>query len=148
MARSRLARCPHQTFMLSWKWMESLARLLSSRYDYGKSRLEALRCHWHVFINIEACVVSVAQSICVRFHWGSPLNTKIVLSVLNSVLQNVVLSVLNIKIVLSLNIESLWPSDAIWQHWSRFTLAQVMACCLTAPSLYMHQCSLTISKVQ
>ena len=27
---------------------------------------------------------------------------------------------------------SLWPSDAIWQHKTGSTLAQVMACCLTA----------------
>ena len=29
---------------------------------------------------------------------------------------------------------SLRPSDVIWQHRSESTLAQVMACCLTAPS--------------
>ena len=44
-------------------------------------------------------------------------------------------------------INSLWPSDAIWRHISRSTLAQVMACCLTAPSHYLNQCWL-ISKVQ
>ena len=32
---------------------------------------------------------------------------------------------------------SLRPSDAIWRHRSGSTLAQVMACCLTAPSHYM-----------
>ena len=31
-------------------------------------------------------------------------------------------------------------SDAIWQHRTRPTLAQVMACCLTAPSHYLNQC--------
>ena len=45
-------------------------------------------------------------------------------------------------------INSLWPSDAIWRHKSRSTLAQVMACCLTAPSHYLNQCWLIISKVQ
>ena len=30
-------------------------------------------------------------------------------------------------------INSLWPSDATWDHRSGSTLAQVMACCLTAP---------------
>ena len=39
-----------------------------------------------------------------------------------------------------------WPSDAIWRHRSRSTLAQVMACCLTAPSHYLNQCWLIISK--
>ena len=43
---------------------------------------------------------------------------------------------------------SLWPSDAIWRQRSGSTLAQVMACCLTAPSHYLTQCWLIISKVQ
>ena len=42
---------------------------------------------------------------------------------------------------------SLRPSDAIWGHRSGSTLAQVMACCLTAPSHYLNQCWLIISKV-
>ena len=41
---------------------------------------------------------------------------------------------------------SLWPGDAIWQQGTMSTLAQVMACCLTAPSHYLNQCWL-ISKV-
>ena len=44
-------------------------------------------------------------------------------------------------------INSLGPSDAIW-HWrSLSTLVQVMVCCLTAPSHYLNQCWLIISKV-
>ena len=42
---------------------------------------------------------------------------------------------------------SLWPSDVIWWQGSRSTLAQVMACCLTAPSQYLNQCWLMISEV-
>ena len=42
---------------------------------------------------------------------------------------------------------SLWPSDAIWRHRSGSTLAQVMACCLTAPSHYLNQYWLIIRKV-
>ena len=42
----------------------------------------------------------------------------------------------------------MWPSDTIWWHRSGSTLAQVMACCLTAPSHYLNQCWLIISKVQ
>ena len=34
----------------------------------------------------------------------------------------------------------LWPCDAIWWHISGITLAQVMACCLTAPSDCLNQC--------
>ena len=42
---------------------------------------------------------------------------------------------------------SLWPSDTIWWYRSGSTLAQVMAWCLTAPSHYLNQCWLIISKV-
>ena len=35
---------------------------------------------------------------------------------------------------------SLWPCDTIWRHQSWSTLAQVMVCCLTAPSHYLNQC--------
>ena len=44
-------------------------------------------------------------------------------------------------------VNSLGPSDAIWRQRSGSTLAQVMACCLTAPSHYLNQCWLIISKV-
>ena len=37
-----------------------------------------------------------------------------------------------------------WLSDAIWRHRSGSTLAQVMACCLSAPSSYLNQCWLII----
>ena len=46
------------------------------------------------------------------------------------------------------SVNSLWPSDTIWRQGSGSTLAQVMACCLTAPSHYLNQCWLIISKVQ
>ena len=44
-------------------------------------------------------------------------------------------------------INSLWPSDTIWWHKYRSTLAQVMAWCLTAPSHYLNHCWLIISEV-
>ena len=43
---------------------------------------------------------------------------------------------------------SLWPSDTIWRHRTWSTLAQVMACCLSAPGHYLNQCWLIISKIQ
>ena len=42
----------------------------------------------------------------------------------------------------------LWPSDAIWRQRTGSTSAQVMACCLMAPSHYLNQCWLIISEVQ
>ena len=44
-------------------------------------------------------------------------------------------------------VNSLWTSDAIWRQSSGSTLVQVMAWCLTAPSHYLNQCWLIISKV-
>ena len=44
-------------------------------------------------------------------------------------------------------VNSLWPSDVIWRQGSRSTLAQVMDCCLTAPSHYLNQYWLIISRV-
>ena len=52
-----------------------------------------------------------------------------------------------LKTILVALINSLWPSNAIWWQRSGSTLAQVMACCLTAPSHYLNQCWLIISKV-
>ena len=46
-----------------------------------------------------------------------------------------------------INHSSLWPGDAIWRRGTRSTLAQVMACCLTAPSHYLNQCWLIIREV-
>ena len=48
---------------------------------------------------------------------------------------------------IAISINSLRPSDAIWRQISGSTLAQVTACCLTAPSHYLGQCWLTISGV-
>ena len=45
------------------------------------------------------------------------------------------------------DINSMWPSKAIRRLRTEWTLAQVMACCLTAPSHYLNQCWLIISKV-
>ena len=45
-------------------------------------------------------------------------------------------------------INLLGPSEAIWRQRSGSTLAPVMACCLTAPSHYLNQCWLIISKVK
>ena len=47
----------------------------------------------------------------------------------------------------NLRINSLWPSDAIWRQRSGSTLAQVLACCLMAPSHYLNQCCLLIKEV-
>ena len=45
------------------------------------------------------------------------------------------------------NVNSLWFSDPIRRYRPWSTLAQVMACCLTAPSHYLNQCWLIIINV-
>ena len=47
------------------------------------------------------------------------------------------------KVSASLLVNSLGPNDAIWRQESGSTLAQVMACCLTAPSHYLNKCCLS-----
>ena len=55
---------------------------------------------------------------------------------------------LNSNPPLSFIFNSLWPTDTIWRHRTGSTMAQVMACCLTAPSHYLNQHWLIISEVQ
>ena len=45
-----------------------------------------------------------------------------------------------------ISFNTLWPRHAIWRHRSGPTLAQVMACCLMAPSHYLTQCWLIINE--
>ena len=42
---------------------------------------------------------------------------------------------------------SMWLSDTIWWQISESTLAQVLACCLMAPSHYLSQCWLIINDI-
>ena len=53
-----------------------------------------------------------------------------------------------LHIHVGIKVNSLRPSDAIWRQKSGSTLAQVMACCLMAPSHYLTPCWFIISKVQ
>ena len=41
-------------------------------------------------------------------------------------------------------LNSVWPNDPIWRYKTGSTLSQVMACCLTAWSYYLHQCWLIV----
>ena len=60
---------------------------------------------------------------------------------------NFACSQLNQAIIKQVFVNLLGPSDAIWRQKIGSTLAQVKACCLTAPSHYLNQCWFTISKV-
>ena len=47
---------------------------------------------------------------------------------------------LNIKTLSDRTVDSLWPSDIIWQYRSGLTLTDVIAAGLMAPSHYLNQC--------
>ena len=68
------------------------------------------------------------------------------LSQIQDMIQNVNISFMSFKTIQHIN--SLGPSDAIWRQRSGSTMAQVMACCLTAPGHYLNQCWLIINKVE
>ena len=57
------------------------------------------------------------------------------------------LSFISMQIFMN-TLQRMWPSNAIWRHRTGSPLAQVMARCLKAPSHYLNQCWLIISKVQ
>ena len=52
-----------------------------------------------------------------------------------------------INLLCGKSFNSQWPSNAICWHRSWSTLAQVMACCMMAPSHYLNQCWLIIKAV-
>ena len=54
----------------------------------------------------------------------------------------------NVLAIVNLLFKTLWPSDAMWRRGHGLILAQIMACCLTAPSHYLNQIWLIIGKVQ
>ena len=62
-----------------------------------------------------------------------------------STLANILCTVPSI-VISPWNINSLGPSDATWRQRTESTLAQAMACCLTAPNHYVNQCWLIINK--
>ena len=85
------------------------------------------------------------------FSWKRIRLSFISKSCLKIGLQNLVTSFRNGNLTVglsALHINSLGPCDAIWRQRSGSTLAQVMACCLTAPSHYLNHCRLIFSKVE
>ena len=86
---------------------------------------------------IDSYIITVRKCSCMKY-----LNVKMVSIKVNDAS---VLSFRSNKGWVSQYINSLRPSDAIWWHRTGSTLAQVMACCLTAPSHNLNQCWLIIN---
>ena len=75
--------------------------------------------------------------------------TRLLLVIAHGMLQCTVLAPMYWSIMIYIDISwinSLGPSDTRWRQRTESTLAQVMACCLTAPSHYLSQCWLVVSK--
>ena len=68
---------------------------------------------------------------CTGYHYWLNIGNKVVWS----------------HLILQDMLNPLRPSDATWRHRSGLTLAQVMACCLTAPSHHLNQCWHIINNV-
>ena len=98
---------------------------------------------WHLF-NAKP----LAETMLIYCHfWPKEKFGKIKIKINTVIRGNACQSVHKIPAILSWRLgNSLGPSDVIWRWRSCSTLVQVMACCLTAPSHYLHQCWLIISK--
>ena len=76
----------------------------------------------------------------IAFWWGSLLMNSSSGSLMNHAINEDSRCLPSQKTKNCHNVNSLWPTDAIWCQISRSTLAPVMTCCLTAPSHYLNQC--------
>ena len=124
----------HKEFLHEW-WRKIL--LESAYFFRGKNRDESQQLTNAISDRMPRCRGEPSRTISMQ-NEAWPITTT------QNDTQNIVIGVYNNAV----RINSFWPSDAIWRHRSGSTLAQVMACCLTAPSHYLNQCWLIISKVQ
>ena len=81
-------------------------------------------------------------------HWRSIMPKILTICIFWKVQIDGLMQWLQASIAKATWVHSLWPSDTIWRHRIGSTLAQVMVCCLMAPSHYLNQCWLIILKVQ
>ena len=113
-------------------------------------KMSLLVVYFEFKVYVSKCKESVCLVLCAVCICENDLDIYFLLScILNSMFFNPIL-IFEFLTNLSTcchHLNSLWPSDAIWRHRSGSTLAQVMACCLKAPSHYLNQCWLIISMV-
>ena len=136
-------QCVHLHFALTHWYIDQYINSLRPAVWYHGS--------WSTLVQIRACCL-MAQSHHLNQCWLSvnwiPWNTfKWKTDAISSKQNTFVNTVCKMSAILFRPqcINSLWPSDAISRHRSGSTLAQVIACCLTAPSYYLNQCWLIIS---
>ena len=162
----------HQTFV--WWALYILYRLVKFPIRHLSPPIGNVRCVWrfssalhieHIFENITYITKKDIKVSCQNFGYQLWFCTRLLMMSQhwfrisgNGLVTSIILE----SIVHGANCWSshgwltqrynLWPSDAIWRHKSGSTLAQVMACCLMAPSHYLNnvdsspkRCSVTFT---
>ena len=94
------------------KMVDILQRTFSNTFCFVKIALSLVKCYW----------------ICCYGWFATGLGNGLVLNRWQAITQ------VNVDHILWRHLATHWPSDAIWRYKSGLTLAQVMACCLAAPS--------------
>ena len=102
--------------------------------------LWGLRCTWWLKLRVMALGQDCSIPIVNKMEILQSSMKQYLLTVNQVISRLLILTLLTI-------INTLCPSDSIWRHRSESKLAQVMACCLTATSHYLHQCWLNINEV-
>ena len=110
----------HKTFSIAFSWMKM--------YEFQ------LKCDCILFLRVHLTIL--VQIMGWHQQGDKPLS------------EPIMINLLTYKCVTRPQwVNSLGPSDTIWRWRSWSTLYQIMTCCLTAPSHYLNQCWLIISKV-
>ena len=141
-AASPLLKCTGDNLALVFinSFPPSFAYVSVNRVSIGSDNgLSPIRSHC-----LNQCWIIINWTLRNKLQWNFNQNTKFCIH--ENASENIVCEM---AAILSRGrwVNSLRPNDAIWQHRSGSTLAQVMACCLTTPSHYLNQCWLIISKV-
>ena len=101
-------------------------------------------CSLSLHSQLASCPSNLGIMSCLSYWWsGSPVMTHPIVSKILT-LHSLWLSCVG-KIWAAFYkspFNSLWPRDTKWHHRSWSILAQVIACCLMAPSHYLNQCPL------
>ena len=112
------------------------------------------QCWWAAVIQVKAChlmtLCHYLKQYCVIISdapWHLPKGNFTKKNISNQIVNKYQTLIITAALPSGQEVNSLWPSDAIWWQRSGSTLAQVMACCLMASSHYLNQCWLIINKV-
>ena len=125
-------------------WAPQIANIDWKHIRRFLNALDKPNCHTHHFMSVKWFL-----SLWKKSKYPQYMQTVVTAHTVGVLRTCFTLLVLWLALVNSTNnLNSLWPSDAIWWEGSRLILVQVMTCCPTAPSHYLDQCWHIITKVQ